>query len=698
MRFALKFKVFTAVLLTIATQFAVSQTHGIETEISDDSAFVVVPNRDMSTSIDHVAGDMSFDISSRDSFRVYEVTHEGNAYVAYASLHGEPKHLVFDTTERRFRTLTNDLILLTNSQQNLHDDLRANPLIQSAKAFPELGFVVVAIDAGTNPATVVTQLSMDPRVESVHLAFEDQFNRRPIRATGSIDAHPLRNAVPNTKDAMISFPSLSASLNFNSIEPAFYVSMYNLGSSPSETATLETQLATMSKEVADDGTTETTLSLLSTSTTPVLPLDPKGASITEVIQFPTEDLDGDRTYFALFTLYAGEDIDFTSDILAQGASGFTLDHMKRIRHTCVSRNSAHPGSGPDPLQSEQWHLDNTGQTAFAAEGGVSGEDMQMQNTLENGPTGDGIRVAVVDTGMELCHPDLWENVEQGASYNFNAAPIDEYLNENPSHDPWRLHYDAMDPFNFDPTHGHGTAVAGIIAATAENRLGVQGVAPGVLVRGYNLINAETSVTNDLEALGASYTTPNSAEVDVFNMSFGQVVSRPAKIPVYADRLMRHGVENLRAGKGALYIKSAGNSFTDCTSFHREINDDIGCMSSLADPLHAMPFGLIVGAHNADGKRSSYSTAGASLWISAPGGEYGSAKPAIVSLDPMDSDRGFAVLEEVFGGYNELENDTELNPDGDYTSVMNGTSAAAPNVAGAVAILLEENPRFDMARR
>jgi len=99
--------------------------------------------------------------------------------------------------------------------------------------------------------------------------------------------------------------------------------------------------------------------------------------------------------------------------------------------------------------------------------------------------------------------------------------------------------------------------------------------------------------------------------------------------------------------------------------------------------------IAVGAFNADGVRSSYSSAGPNLWISAPGGEYGDAKPSLLTVDQMGWDRGFGV---VLPG-NPLDDESTVNPDGDYTGRMNGTSAAAATVTGAVAVLLSEQPEL-----
>ncbi len=342
----------------------------------------------------------------------------------------------------------------------------------------------------------------------------------------------------------------------------------------------------------------------------------------------------------------------------------------------------------DPLLSQQWNLNNTGQTAFALAGGVAGEDLRMNGTLLDGPIGSGIEVAVVDTGLEICHPDLKDNVAEGASYNFNT-------------DTWRGSI-ATDPFNPSASGDHGTSVAGLIAATADNGIGMRGVAPGARLRGYNLLSAIATgddATLEYDALGASTSNPDSSSAHIFNMSYGLVDAPQSNASQQAVAVFRNGVDKLRGGRGALYVKAAGNFFDLCLSLVREHrfedrgemyspNHALGCASANIDAYNNLPYLITVGAFNAHGEHASYSSVGSNLWVSAPAGEGGFFSPAMVTTDQAGPHRGEAGL-----GFGRDPFADPVEEEGDYTSAFGGTSSAAPNTAGAIALMLEVNPQL-----
>jgi len=90
---------------------------------------------------------------------------------------------------------------------------------------------------------------------------------------------------------------------------------------------------------------------------------------------------------------------------------------------------------------------------------------------------------------------------------------------------------------------------------------------------------------------------------------------------------RAGVEQLRGGKGAIFVKSAGNDFEslaadDAPAWACAAANQAGtsCGSAQIDPVGSLSENFVVGAFDAQGIRSSYSSTGANLLLSAPAGE------------------------------------------------------------------------------
>ena len=361
--------------------------------------------------------------------------------------------------------------------------------------------------------------------------------------------------------------------------------------------------------------------------------------------------------------------------------------------------TADPVAVNDPLYAFQWHLKNTGQVSFNDPSAPAHAGDDIHQTGASPATGCGIKVAAVDTGLELMHEDLAPNLVPGASANFNTG-----LN---------------DPTPTASEGDHGTSVAGLAGARINNGLGGRGVAGEASLAGYNFLASTQSLAYQLAALGgAAY----SADVDVFNQSYGCVLC--GFDPAVEAQLLS-GATSLRGGKGAVYVKSAGNGYgggciancgtasevdLDCS---RALAAGISCQDANMDEENTLPFQVIVGALNAglgtqSAGRASYSTAGSALWVSAPGGEFGgnnatitcggaacggvAIQPALVTTDLTGCTRGYAV--NTFNGTSTL-NAFNLGaaPNGgcNYTSTFNGTSSAAPIVAGAVAVLLSTNP-------
>ena len=391
---------------------------------------------------------------------------------------------------------------------------------------------------------------------------------------------------------------------------------------------------------------------------------------------------------------------------------------------CSSESDDGSGSGSSSttvtdntknLYAYQWHLENTGQSAFASNMGTSGEDINHSGAMALGVTGAGVRVNVIDTGLELQHPDLQANIVANGSYDYLDGDTD------PTN-------------NADDDGDHGTSVAGLIAAVGDNGIGVAGVAGDALLQGYNYLVADPQT---LEAYLLSHGQADNLEnTDIFNKSLGAEYTYD--VPINSDLLdtlsclttggsfdMSSGVSctsALRSGLGAIYVKAAGNSFATSDGDNNCDAFGVTCWNSNMEPEQTYPYQIVVGALNANGKKSSYSTAGSSIWVSAPGGEYGydynyldsegkkyglsytpsdptaaAWQPAMVTVDQVGCDRGYTTARVDTGvsgvpliGVTSFHEDDDLNHNCEYTSIFNGTSSAAPVVSGVVALMLEAN--------
>ncbi len=387
----------------------------------------------------------------------------------------------------------------------------------------------------------------------------------------------------------------------------------------------------------------------------------------------------------------------------------------------------------NPLGRYQWHLKNTGQKAFATVPGVTGEDINADSVLKiDCLSGNGVHVGVVDSGLQVNHPSLKPNIDNNdkiKSVNFRDNLLLPY-------DPSPIPEDDED---------HGTMVGGIIAMRSNLGFGGSGIAPRAKLAGYNIIQNEAGVQvfqNFVDSLGGSDASKGN---DIFNMSYGDnnltQLSSDDPISLGSLTAYRYGAKYLRNGKGALYVKAAGNGFNklgnDLASkkaCEMAIKLNITCQNSSMNTDNTLPEVITVGALSAKGKKTSYSTTGSSLWISAPGGEFGFDKdwvnahfqrfgksvdwtefrptldePAIVTTDVAGSRYGMSKLvdydnqyslEDVFNVRNSFNAGIAIDSDGkylnsefNYTNTMNGTSSATPVTTGSIAILLEANPNL-----
>ena len=394
-----------------------------------------------------------------------------------------------------------------------------------------------------------------------------------------------------------------------------------------------------------------------------------------------------------------------------GATGTATASLGGKESSAALRVVRGPAYGPgtstsnDPLTSEQWYIKNTGpnQKAFSDAGGTVGEDLRLSTAWELGLMGEGVKVAIVDDGLEIAHEDLNKNMVTG-SWNFLLGT------DNPS-----------------PTgsgDAHGTAVTGITAMVYGNSVGGMGVAPKVGLNGYNLTATGSSQDASMieKSLGQSASNPMSNNVFVFNQSTGRDNNVSTFLGDTAENVYKAGVENLRSKLGAIYVKSAGNGFI------QEVNDGftsgenctqanatgLTCVNANMDVRNSTPYNVVVGSLSAKGRKASYSTAGSALWISAPGGESGgnaavspalnpNTKPpsawpptqfeaAMVTTDRTGCVYGYArTAAPVDWTFSSFDRGVAPNTSCTYTNSFSGTSSAAPSLSGAIALLLDARP-------
>ncbi|MCI4625862.1 MAG: S8 family serine peptidase, partial [Candidatus Magnetoovum sp. WYHC-5] len=268
------------------------------------------------------------------------------------------------------------------------------------------------------------------------------------------------------------------------------------------------------------------------------------------------------------------------------------------------------------------------------DGGTTTEDLNVTPVWQTFRGSTNEVIAVVDDGIDIKHEDLVDNIISELNYDF----IDK--DEDPT------------PVNiFD---NHGTEVAGVVAARGFNTKGVVGVAPYAGIVGYRLLGV-TSDESESNAL-----TRNYNKVDIYTNSWGPSddgMTLEAPGPLTEDAISE-GAKNGRGGLGSIYVWANGNGGSD--------NDN-----SNYDGYANSRYTIAVSASTDSGTVADYSEPGANIVVNCPSSGNGHY---ITTTDISDP----AAPPDVAG----------------YTNGFSGTSAAAPQAAGVIALMLEANPNLN----
>lgn len=291
----------------------------------------------------------------------------------------------------------------------------------------------------------------------------------------------------------------------------------------------------------------------------------------------------------------------------------------------------------DTRWNDQWHY-------YEKNGGIK------LPKAYNKSMGDDVVVAVLDTGYRP-HADLVANIIPGYDFITNVGTA----NDGNGRDN-----DAQDPGDGCGSQStwHGTHVAGTVAAVTNNGVGVAGIAPNAKIQPVRVLGCGGGTFVDIQdaitwASGGTVAgvPANATPAKVINMSLGGSGSCPSGLQTAINNAV---------SRGTVVVVAAGNSNANAQNF-----TPANCANVVT-----------VASVNRNGARAWYSNYGAVVEIAAPGGD-------------TTGNAANGVLSTLNAGVS--------SPGADSYAYYQGTSMAAPHVAGVSALILANRPTWTPAQ-
>jgi subtilisin len=214
--------------------------------------------------------------------------------------------------------------------------------------------------------------------------------------------------------------------------------------------------------------------------------------------------------------------------------------------------------------------------------GINRVDGDLSSTISGNGRGSRVNadIAILDTGIQLNHPDL--NVYRQKTF----VPGTSSANDDA---------------------GHGTHVAGI-AAARDNNIGVVGIAPGARLWAIKVLDKNGAGSISDIIAGIDYVTANAKEIDVVNISFGCECKSSA-----LDAAITKSVS-----KGVTYVVAAGNSKKDASTFSPAYHPKVISVSAISDTDGKCGSKGPASSYGKDNSFATFSNYGSTVDISAPG--------------------------------------------------------------------------------